>query len=206
MERTSFGDVADFCAVIEVIVDAIRAPVIAAVGEFIRTFDDIAAAEAEVVVMMEAGGCFCWDGVETATTDDVMTCGCDVTDWLGAVAAIGGDDVDMALDDITNFWEDGGSLLDVVPACSVVETTVAVCLCDVVTMGVDAGADNAGVVGVVGDVTCGIRSATFTAPGAFRVSAGIFPATGEVCGDVTKTASAVDDFCVVGGTCAVPDL
>ena len=187
---------------IEVIVDAVRAPVTAAVGECIRMFDDTAAAEPEVAVTVEAGGCFCCDGVEATTTDDVMTCCCDVTDWLGA--ATGGDDVDTTVDDITNFCEDGGSLLDVGPACAVDETTVAACLCEVVTMGVDT--DSAGVVGVVGDVTCGIRSAMFTAPGANRVSAGIFPATGGICGHVTETASDVDDFCVVGVTCTVPDL
>lgn len=51
------------------------------VGAFIRTLDDIAADEAD-------GGFCCGGGVDTATTDDVMTCCGDVTDWLGAVAVI----------------------------------------------------------------------------------------------------------------------
>ena len=80
MERTPCDDAMGFCAAIDVIVDAVRSPATAITGEFIRTPDDVAAAEAEVALLVKAGGCLCCDGVETATTDDVITCGGDVTD------------------------------------------------------------------------------------------------------------------------------
>jgi len=104
MERTPSDDVTGFCAEIDdVIVDVVVALASATVGEFIRTFNDAAVAETDAALLGDAGDCFCCDGVETATTGDVITCGGDVTDWLGAVAAIGCSDADTALDNVTSF-------------------------------------------------------------------------------------------------------
>jgi len=99
---------------------------------FIRTFDVTPAAEADAAALpVDADGGLCCVAVDAATTDDVMTCCGDVTDWLGAVAAIGGDDVDTKPDDVTSFGKDGGSLLlEDGPACAVEAPTGAVCLCE----------------------------------------------------------------------------
>lgn len=73
LESTSLDDVIGFCTAVEVITDVVVAPVIAAFGEVIRMDDAVAVAN--VALLVEAGGSFCCDRVDTATDD-----GADVTD------------------------------------------------------------------------------------------------------------------------------
>jgi len=86
--------------------------------------------------------------------------------------------------------------------CRADETTGAGCRCAVVEMGVVASTGCASVVGVVGDVTCGIRNATFAAPGAFGVSAGV----GCLCEVVERGVVGGTGFAGVVGdvTCCIP--
>jgi len=77
LESTVFDDVMAFCPALEVAVVGVLPP---AVGAFTLVVGDTAVAVDDVKLPVAVGGSFCCDEVETATTDDVITCGCDVTD------------------------------------------------------------------------------------------------------------------------------
>jgi len=80
LESMLFDDVVGFCAAGEVTVDVVFEPAAAVLGRFIFAVGDTAFAVADVALPAETVVSFCCDGLETATTDDVIGCGGDVTD------------------------------------------------------------------------------------------------------------------------------
>lgn len=75
-----FDDMMGFCAAGEVTVDVVFEPAAAVLGRVIFVVGDTAFAIADVALPGKTVVSFCCDGVETATTDDVICCGGDVTD------------------------------------------------------------------------------------------------------------------------------